>query len=831
MQSGRREKSAWAAFLSAGIACWSIAPGAAADVVFPDDAGVIDVAAFGATPDDGIDDTAAIQAALDANPSGNKVFYFRDGVYDLSGTLAPANDDGVTKRNIFQGQSESGAVLRLRDDLGFTGAVIDYNANAGGAAPPAQFFRNAVRDLTVDIGSGNAAATGIRFNASNQGAVRNVTVRSGDGAGATGLVMGANEPGPLLIQNTTIDGFDTGLLTQLPTASQTVEHLTLRNQNVVGWANDVTQQVFGRGVDFVGNVRAIDNRDQSRMVLVDSKLVGVDPVHVEAIRNNKALYLRDIETRGYEAAVNNGGVLALGRGNLRFGSAAEDVVEHWANGAAAARRGGTFEAFESSPDTSLRLPVREHPTRPYAPLDQWAGPQHHLVDLGGGNISGLPNDGVDDTAAIQAAIDSGASTVYLPNGTWQLDGTLDLNRNVERFLGAEAKVSGGGVIRVGAGTSNTVFIERLEGGPRVEHDSDRTIVFEHLLGFNYEATSASPGDVFINDVVGGSVEFVAGQSVWARQLNLEAEADSLDPEKPDAKLVNRGAEVWILGFKTEDAGTWIKTTDGGKTELLGGVKVGSGATFGADNAMFVTEEASLFAAMPLVAAGAGYEYLARETRGGQTVLVPAGAGGFELADAYSAFAAEAIRHRETIVDNDDPGVALAGAWTRSTSFPGGFLDEDFLFAEPIRGNTVHVAPDLPEDAVYEVFIRWVADSSGQDHAGHATVVPVTIFTEGGEETVMVNMDDGGGYWASLGVFDLVGGAGNRLRIDAGGANGKVIFDAVRFRHAAVIPEPGSLCLLVATLLALPRRSRPAKGGSAGRNNRSGRILTRVQIVV
>ena len=812
MESGTRAESVRRQSLSALLVLVSIAPVAAAEVVFPDDAGVIDVAAYGATPDDGIDDTAAIQAALNANPSGNKIFYFRDGVYDVSGTLAPANDDGVTKRNIFQGQSRSGAVIKLRDHLGFTGAVIDYNANASGAAPPAQCFRNAVRDLTVDIGSGNAAATGIRFNASNQGTVRNVTIRSRDGAGATGLVMGSNEPGPLLIQNTTIDGFDTGLRTLLPTASQTVEHLTLRNQNKVGWANDVTQQVFGRGVDFEGGVRAIDNRDQSRMVLVDSKLIGTDPVHPEAIRNNKALYLRDIETRGYEAAVNNGGVVNRGRGNLRFGSESQSVVEHWANGSASNRRGGTFEAFES-PDTSLRLPVREHPNRPYAPVDRWAGPQHHLVELDGGKISGLPNDGIDDTASIQAAIDSGASTIYLPNGTWNLDGTVDLGRNVERFMGTEAKVRGEGVIRVGNGTPDTVFIERLEGGPRVEHDTDRTLVFEHLLGFDYEATSANPGDVFINDVVGGSVDFVAGQSVWARQLNLEAEADARDPEMPDAKLVNRGADVWILGVETEDAGTWTKTTDGGKTELLGGVKVGSGETVGAENAMFVTEEASLFAAMPLLAAGSGYEYVAREIRGGRTVLVPAGRGRFELADAYSAFNAAAIRHREVILDNDDAGVTLEGTWQATNAFPGGFIDEDFLFAEPVSGNTVTVAPDLPDDGAYEVFLRWVADSSGQDHSGHATVVPVTLFTGDGEETVLVNMDDGGGYWASLGVFDLSAGAGDRLLIDAGEANGKVIFDAVRFLDANRIPEPSSLYLLVATLLALPRLSRHATGWS------------------
>ena len=773
------------------IALWAALLGSAyraeAQVIFPADSGVLDVTAFGATPDDGIDDTAAIQALLDANPSNNKVFYFPDGVYDLSDTLAPANDDGVTKRNIFQGQSEGGAVLKLQDHLGFTGAVIDYNANASGGAPPAQFFRNAVRNLTVDIGVGNPQATGVRFNASNQGTVRDVTIRSGDGSGGTGLIMGSAEPGPLLLQNITIDGFDTGLRTLLPTASQTVEHVTLRNQNVVGWANDVTQQVFGRGVDFEGDARAIDNRDQSRMLLVDSKLTGLSPTAFEAIRNNKKMYLRDVETSGYNTAVNNGGVVNLGRGNLRNGSDDRHIVEFWANGAydssgGTARRGGAYELFDS-PDTSLRLPVKEHPTLPYAPLAEWTGPQHHQIDLGGGQISGLPNDGIDDTAAIQAAINAGASTVYLPNGTWQIDGTVQLGNNVERLLGAEARIVGDGVIRVTDGGPDTVFIERLENAPVIQHNTSRTLVLEHLLGFDYQVLSATPGDVFLNDVVGGAVEFSSGQNVWARQLNLESRADATNPDLPDAKVVNRGANVWILGFKTEDSGTWIKTVDGGKTELLGGVKVGSGETFGADNAMFVTEESSLFAALPLIAAGEGYEYVAKEVRNGQTLAALSGST-FNLSDVYTAFAAEAIRDREVIIDNDDAGVTLTGAWTETDSFPGGFIDEDFLFAEPVSGNTATFSPDLPEDASYEVFVRWVSDRSGQDHSGHASEATFTVHAEDGSHDVTVDMTDGGGYWHSLGVFDLTGTAADSVVLDAATANGRVIADALRFLRIA-----------------------------------------------
>jgi len=764
------------------LASWlALAPVAAGQLLFPADAGVVDVAAFGALPDDGVDDTAAIQAALDANPSGNKIFFFADGVYDLSGTLAPAQDDGVTKRNIFQGQSRDGVVLKLADNLGFNGAVIDYNANAAGGAPPAQFFRNAVRDLTVDTGTGNPDASGIRFNASNQGTVRGVTIRSGDGAGSNGLVMGSAEPGPLLIQDVTIDGFDVGLRTQLPTASQTVEHLTLRNQNLAGWANLVNQQVFGRGVDFEGSARAIDNLDQSRMLLIDSSLVGDNPASFEAIRNNKRMYLRDVSTSGFTDAVNNGGVVNLGRGNLRAGPNDENVIEFWANGGYDStggndRRGGTFELFDS-PDTSLRLPIKEHPRLPYAPLAQWDGPQNHTIDLGNGQISGLPDDGIDDTPAIQAAINAGASTIYLPNGTWQIDGTVQLGHNVERFMGAEARINGDGAIRVMDGNPDTVIFERFENLPEIQHNTDRTIVLEHLLGFDYEVFSSTPGDVFLNDVTGGAVTFASGQNVWARQLNLESAADAADPAKPDAKIINDGANVWVLGFKTEDPGTWIKTINGGRTELLGGVKVGSGATFGADNAMFVTEDSSLFAALPLIAAGEGYQFVAKETRLGQTRT----AAGFNLADAYAAFAPDAIADREVIVDNRDSAATIEGDWTATDSFPGGFLDQDFLFTTPGPDKRVTFSPDTLEDGSYEVFVRWVFDRSGQDHSNHASNARFTVEAEEGSSQFLIDMTNGGGgFWHPLGTFNFAGDGSDAVTLDAADANGKVIADAVRF---------------------------------------------------
>lgn len=213
----------------------------AADVVFPRDSGVVNVNGYGALPDDGADDTAAIQRALDEHPSGNHVFYFPAGTYLITETLRPARDDGVTKRNIFQGQDRQRTILKLVDDLDHRDAVIDYRSG------PAQFFRNAVRNLTIDIGRGNPNSSGLKFNASNQGTVSHVTIRSADRSGQVGLdLRHSDEVGPLLVRNVEIVGFQVGIgdgpdpviIERLQGGGITYEHAGQRTavfRHLLGW--------------------------------------------------------------------------------------------------------------------------------------------------------------------------------------------------------------------------------------------------------------------------------------------------------------------------------------------------------------------------------------------------------------------------------------------------------------------------------------------------------------------------------------------------------------------------------------------------------------------
>jgi len=752
------------------LCAWARADG----IVFPADAGVVNVTdpLYGAVPDDGIDDRAAIQSALDAHPSGNTIFYFPDGVYDLSNTLWPAISSGVTKRNIFQGQSETGTVLRLMDNLNHTDAIVNWRTG------PPQFFRNGVRDLTLDIGTGNPNAVGLRFTANNQGIVRNVTIRSED-RGAIGLDMAYhNAIGPILVQDITVDGFDTGVETRWG-ASQTLDGVTLRNQGTVGWLNRSGQHIWVRNLQSTNAVTALDNTDQGKVVLLDSELTGVGGASaVPAINNGNFLYARNVQTSGYAKAIKHS---EGSRGN--HGLETGYVEEYWADGAYQdnLRRGGTLELFPS-PDTSLKLPVKPVPRVPWDDLSNWAGPHQ---------FGGAADDGLDDTAAIQAAIDSGATTVYFPRGRWDVQGTVEIRGDVRRLIGTEARVKGTGTIRLVEGTSDTVVVERIEAGTKCEyeHACGRTWVFNDVIGFHYEPTAEEPGDLFLTDVCGPTVTF-RNQNVWARQLNCEGDTE-VDPDK-EAKVLNDGGTVWILGLKTEDAGTLVKTKNGGMTELLGALHV----SHHGEEPTLVTHESYA----STVSVRGSNNGIVEETRNGVTHF-----GSLGKADLYSAFPAEAILYREVIVDNADAqGVLTEGTWTSSDAFHGGFIDQDFLFATSGVANRVTFTPDLPYAGLYEVFIRWVDDRSGEDHSGHADNALVEIDFDGGTDTFRIDQNTGGGKWVSLGTYDFLAGSDGSVVISAEGANGKVIADGARF---VVIPEPATLALVALGGVSLFARRR------------------------
>ncbi len=566
----------------------------AQDITFPPDAGVVDVTKppYDARGDGRTDDTAAIQRALSDHPNQGAIIYLPAGTYLVSDTLRwpHGSRGGMEEKNtILQGQHRDKVVLRFKD--GVAADPSKPKAMIWTGRKPAQRFRNAVRDLTFDTGRGNPGAVGAQFMANNQGCMRDVLIRSGDGRGLIGLDLGySDENGPCLIRNVHVAGFDVGIRTAFAVDSIVMEHVTVEGQGRCGFENR-GQCVSVRGFRSTNEVPAVVNAaGPGLMTLVDSVLTGKGGAKDRAaVSSEAALFLRDVSAPGYARVLE--GSDTDGR----------EFVSHPVLSLFGPARG------------SLRLPVRETPDVPWDPLPDWISPLQH---------GGRPDDKEDDTAAIQAAVDSGKTTVYLPRGAWLVSGTVSVRGRVRRVIGCEASILLGKeartreapVFRIEDGASDVLVMERFRGGyeqgpfVRFEHASKRTLVLRSLTcgqGSAYRNTGG--GALFVEDVVGPDWRF-GKQQVWARQLNVENEG---------THVLNDGGTLWILGFKTERGGTLIDTRGGGRTEVLGGFCY---ATSGPKtDPMFVVREASLSVTIGESCFNRNpFETLVSETRDGVT---------------------------------------------------------------------------------------------------------------------------------------------------------------------------------------------------------------------
>lgn len=523
-------------------------------IAFPQVGGVLDVREFGAKADDDVDDAASIQKALDAFPNGNRIVYLPRGTWIVTDTLRWPKGEGGNgeKRTILQGAG-----------MALTKIVVPPSTPAFGDQPkavlwtgvkPAQRFRNAVRDLTIEIGAGNPQAIGMQFNASNQGTIRNVTLRAANDSGLIGLDMGfTDEIGPLLVRNLTVDGFETGIVTKWPVNSSTLEHITLRGQRKLGWHN-YHQMIFVRGLTSENAVTTLYNEKDSMgtVTLVDSKITGTG-IDAPGILNQRQMYLRNVEITGHSVSIDHADK-GRDRGDVKDAGLIAEDTSH-ANVAAPFRFEGLKTFAEAGKVT--HLPVKETPEVP------WDGQWVNLEAFGAD-----PQGKQDSSAALQRAIDSGAETIYLPAGKeFYFDSEVLIRGAVRRIIGLEGKfrTEGKTVWRIVDGENATpaVIIERMNNrsgghGIEIRHESQRTLIMSSVIGFTVEGQGS--GDIFLDDYCGRLNLNTKGQSAWCRQLNTEHSG---------VMCLNNGGKLWILGMKTEKIGTIIETRNGGITDVSG----------------------------------------------------------------------------------------------------------------------------------------------------------------------------------------------------------------------------------------------------------------------
>lgn len=539
----------------------------------PADAGVVNVRdpQYGAKGDGVTDDTAAIRKAIAAGSQHSRYstpafVYFPAGTYLISGPLESRGEEfgwsgGWRSGMLLLGEDRGRTVIKLKDRAeGYgdaakprwviaTGSESDKKTKAGD--PPLlgngnRAFRHSVINLTVDVGAGNPGAVAIDYVANNRGTIEAVTIRSSDPQrlGHTGLRLTREWPGPCLIRDVVIEGFERGIQSSHFQYSVTFVNLTLRHQRTVGILNSDNVLAF-EGLESQNAVRVVRSTGESgAIVIVGGRLAGPSP-HA-AIEGKAELYLRDLEVRGYGKAVDTS----------RPGAADVD------GGARAAIDFYSTEAIALGVERAepLRLPIRDTPHYWNTDHTQWVSPRRFRSEGADG----------DWTDAVQAAMNSGKPVVYFPNGSYGVSRTITVPPSVRLIIGMQSSLGVGKdnvdkvdpVLRfTGTGGPGTT-VEHMWITGHVEHDADRPVAFRHSDIFGrYQNTPAGRGDFFAEDTIGPKPLLIRHpQNAWCRQFNVEFGSIPL--------VENHGGNLWMLMYKTEGQMVCLEQT-AGKTEILG----------------------------------------------------------------------------------------------------------------------------------------------------------------------------------------------------------------------------------------------------------------------
>jgi hypothetical protein len=522
----------------------------------PPDAGAINVRDYGAVADGQHDDTDALLKAIAASgPDSGRTFwqdrpiYLPNGTYLVSAPLLKRYGDGQFGSGMMLiGESRAQTVIRLADHApGYndpanpkavvftTSKHIDGTPTSGGKDYPRlgegnDAYMNFVEDLTIDVGAANPGAIGIDYLANNIGALRNVTVKAPSGSGAIGLSMTRKWPGPALIQNLTVEGFDTGISVAQTEYGLTFDHIHLNGQHTAALRNDQNALAL-HDLTVQGDAKAIVNSGDKGFVALQGGQIPVSP----------------------EAAIENAGVVIV-RG-VQFGQRSLTVV---------------LQAGKAQRDEEQsHRPLPDAPRANAEPPSKWA------------KVASAADQSQIATEALRSALKSGAATVYLPHGTYLIDDAIEIPASVRRIVGMNSTIRispqrrpafarDGGMFKVGS-EGQPLIIEGLafdntnQGAQlAVEVTGKRDVVLKDIVsaGVTLLNRRAPGGRVFLEDVCCGRMEIAGPDAVVARQF---------DTEGAGIRITDKGSPLSILGLKTEGISTIVEASDGAVADIFGGL--------------------------------------------------------------------------------------------------------------------------------------------------------------------------------------------------------------------------------------------------------------------
>jgi hypothetical protein len=566
------------------------------------------------------------------DPPAARIIYLPAGTYLISDTITysfenlknlindrPSSD--LDRFIRFKGEGMDKTVIKLQDHC----HAFRYGENK----PMVSFVRsngsnvammNSFEDITLDIGSGNSGAVGLRFHSNNTGKIENVNIISSDEQhrGYAAILMDLEQEN--IAKNIRIDGFEYGILVTDPGPSHCFENIEMdhilrtgiRTERAVVAVRRATIRTYGS---------AVTPYFTSMLALLDSTVIRLGEKGGTAIRPYDAwCYLRHVKIENFHDAVTN------------------DYETVYEGDCEIAEYNNAKRDDSLFPGGRFELPVEEQP------VYEWNGDRDIVAEV---DDFGAKGDGItDSTAAIRQAMNSGKEYIVFGEGRYLVSGEITIPASVKaiNFMYCDFAL-------------DPAFAEEKDKGLfAITEDSDDILymddafVFEKFYGYLRFIRHSAKRDLAVSDVhvqtgafyyntVGGSkvylentastmgvfggigygsvpcFRFSDGQKVWARQFNPERSADNC--------LAEGGSDLWVFGFKTEGpAGKGFNIRGGSRMEVF----VGTAAIATDDGTPCIeNENSSVFAYLRTDGCGPHHQFTVavKETQGSETHYLPA----------------------------------------------------------------------------------------------------------------------------------------------------------------------------------------------------------------
>lgn len=530
---------------------------------FPVDSGIVDVTQppYSAAGDGVTDDTLALQKAFDDFQASRRPIYFPPGTYLVSNSLRFKPGVFFGDNNVWGAGAEQTTIKladRVFNDPENPQPVISFGFHGsedGGLS--ADWFNNNIRGLTIDVGE-NLGAIGLQFYSNNAGAARDLVIRASQAAGVIGLDLGyKDQNGPLLVKDVVIEGFDVGVSAGNSVNSQTLSHLKLRDQRSAALRNS-GQCLTVERFHAIGSSPSIQS-EWGYLTLVDVELEATKSIDGPAVRSGEYLCVVNLSAKGFAHSIES----TYPEAQLVADPQVKEFFSHTTVG-------------DSSAQTEL--PARRE-TLEIADID-WSKAVNvrnfrEITDL-------------DDSAAFQRAIESGAETIYLPtHGGYGIAETVVIRGNVRHIVGFQAQLTtladDNIAFVIDESFTGPLLIQDLIELGKVENRSGASISVRNVQGI--DAILAGTGEVEFENVV-GTLRVSSQQKVIARHFNSEPLG---------TKVINNGGELIIVGLKTERGGTLVETLSGGQSAIFGGLCYTTNE--GGLAPMFVNDDSSVWASI------------------------------------------------------------------------------------------------------------------------------------------------------------------------------------------------------------------------------------------